>query len=85
MNLCFHFNKFPTVLEGYCDANWATDNDEVSSNIEYVFTLGGGAISWKSSKQTCIAPFPMDSEFIALELAGQDDKWLKYMLGDIPL
>ncbi|KAL0328143.1 UNVERIFIED_CONTAM: hypothetical protein Scaly_2246900 [Sesamum calycinum] len=29
MNLSLHFNNFPAVLEGYCDANWVTDNDEV--------------------------------------------------------
>ncbi|KAK4394090.1 Copia protein [Sesamum angolense] len=29
MNLCLHFNKFPPVLEGFCDANWITDNDKV--------------------------------------------------------
>ncbi|KAL0436495.1 UNVERIFIED_CONTAM: Retrovirus-related Pol polyprotein from transposon TNT 1-94 [Sesamum radiatum] len=72
MNLCLHFNKYPAVLEGFCDANWVTDNDEVSSTSGYVFTLGGGAISWKSAKQTCIARSTMESEFIALELAGQE-------------
>ncbi|KAK4395818.1 hypothetical protein Sango_1736100 [Sesamum angolense] len=67
MNLCLHFNKYPVVLEGFCDVNWVTDNDEVSSTSGYVFTSGGGVISWKSTKQTCIA-----LEFIALELAGQE-------------
>ncbi|KAK4402771.1 hypothetical protein Sango_1017800 [Sesamum angolense] len=28
------------VLEGFCDANWVTDNDEVSSTSGNVFTLG---------------------------------------------
>jgi len=39
---CLHFNKFPAVLEGYCDANWISDNDEVSSTSGYVFTLVEG-------------------------------------------
>ncbi|KAL0342876.1 UNVERIFIED_CONTAM: Retrovirus-related Pol polyprotein from transposon RE2 [Sesamum angustifolium] len=34
------------------------------------YLKGGGAISWKSAKQTCIAHSTMESEFIALELAG---------------
>ncbi|XP_070001881.1 uncharacterized protein [Nicotiana sylvestris] len=58
-------------LKGFCDANWVTDNDEVSSTSGYVFTLGAGAISWKSSKLTCIARSNMESEFIALRLAGK--------------
>ena len=50
INWSLQFSKFPAVLEGYCDANWVSDNDEVSSTSGYVFTLGGGAISWKSAK-----------------------------------
>ena len=50
MDSYLHFIKFPTVLEGSCDANWVSANDEVSSTSAYVFTLGGGAISWKSAK-----------------------------------
>ena len=41
MDWCLHFSKFPTVLEGFCDANWVTDNDVVSSTSGYVFKLGG--------------------------------------------
>ena len=75
LDLGLHFNKFPTVLEGFCDANWVIDNDEVSSTSGYVFTLCGGAISWKSTKQTCIARFTMEFEFITLELVGQEVEW----------
>lgn len=73
------------MLEGYCDANWVSDSDEVSSTSGYVFTLGGGAISWKSGKQTCIAGSTMESEFIALELATHEAKWLRELLADVPL
>jgi len=85
MDWCLHFCKFPSVLEGFCDANWVTDNDEVSSTSGYIFTLGGGAISWKSSKQTCIARSTMESEFISLDLAGQEAEWLRNLLVDVPL
>ncbi|KAA0056672.1 ty1-copia retrotransposon protein [Cucumis melo var. makuwa] len=85
IDYCLHFNKFHVVLEGYCDANWVTDNDEVNSTSGYVFLLGGGAISWKSTKQTCIARSTMESEFIVLELAGQEAEWIKNLLGDVPL
>ena len=72
MDWCLHFCKFPIVLEGFCDANLVTDNDEVSSTSGYVFTLGGGTISWKSTKQTCIARSTMESKCIALDLASQE-------------
>ena len=35
----------PKVLEGYCDANWISDVDELYATSGYVFSLGGGAIS----------------------------------------
>nr|XP_010317483.1 uncharacterized protein LOC104646105 [Solanum lycopersicum] len=65
--------------------DWVTDNDEVSSTIGYVFTLGVGAISWKSSKQTCITHSTIELEFIALELAGKEVEWMRNLLADMPL
>ena len=74
MDWCLHFCKFSAALEGFCDANWVADNDEVSSTSDYVFTLGEGAILWMSAKQTRIARSTMESEFITLELACQEAK-----------
>jgi len=51
----------------------------------YVFTLTGDAISWKSSKQTCVAKPIMEYEFIALELVGHEAEWLRSILTYIPL
>ena len=73
------------MLEEFCDANWVCDNDKVSSTSGYVFTLGGGAISWNSAMHTCIAQSNMEAGFIALELAGQEAEWLKVLLANMPL
>ena len=48
-----HYNKYLAVIEGYSDTNWITGSNDVKSTSGYVFILGGGAVSWKSSKQTC--------------------------------
>ena len=74
---------FPSVLEGYSDANWISDSDELKSTSGYVITLGGGAVSWKSSKQTVTARSTMESEFDALEKAGTEAEWLRNLLIDI--
>jgi len=42
------------VLEGYSDVNWISYVDEMKATSEYVFTLGGGVVSWKSCKQTIL-------------------------------
>ena len=84
MNLGLTYTGRPTVLEGYCDANWISNNDKTNSTSGYIFTLGGGAISWKSSKQTCNARSTMESEFVALEKVGTEAEWLRNLFVDIP-
>ena len=70
------YTRYPSVIEGFSDANWIFDSLESKSTSGYIFTLGGGAISWKSSKQTCIARSTMESEFIALDKAEEEAEWL---------
>lgn len=85
LNYELKYAGFPSVLEGYSDANWISDSDETKSTSGYVFTLGGGAVSWKSSKQTIITRSTMESEFVALEKASTEAEWLRNLLADIPL
>lgn len=90
-DLGLHYTKYPAVLKGYCDvlkgycdANWISDMRDSKSTSGYVFTLGGAAVSWKSSKQTCIARSTMESEFIALDKASEEAEWLRQFVEDIP-
>ena len=81
--LCF--SGFPSVLEGFSDANWILNLDEMKSTSGYVFILSGSAVSWKSVKQTCITRSTMEVEFIALEKASSEVEWLRNLLTNIPL
>ena len=45
MSYGIHYNGHPKVLEGYCDANWISNADELYATSGYVFSLGGGAVS----------------------------------------
>ena len=57
-------------IVGYSDFDYAKDNRKSTSG--YVFTLAGGAISWKSSKQIVTTSSTMYAEFIACyEATGQ--------------
>ena len=60
-NYDLFYKKYPAVLEGFCDADWNTLSGDSLSTTGYVFTLGGAAISWKSTKQSCIARSTMES------------------------
>ncbi|XP_075074624.1 uncharacterized protein LOC142162200 [Nicotiana tabacum] len=83
LGICY--NGFPNVLEGYSDASWITSINDNKSTSGWIFTLGGGAISWASKKQTCISHSTMESEFIALVATGKEAEWLRNMLLDIKL
>ncbi|KAL4028492.1 hypothetical protein IC575_011689 [Cucumis melo] len=71
-NYGLHYTRYPIVLEGYNDANWISSTKDSKSTSSYIFTFGGGVVSWKSSKQTCVARSTMEYEFIALNKAGEE-------------
>ncbi|RVW41670.1 Retrovirus-related Pol polyprotein from transposon TNT 1-94 [Vitis vinifera] len=60
------------------------DLGEVDTILDWVFTLGGGAVSWGSKKQTCISHSTMEAEFIALAATGKEAEWLRDLMMDIP-
>ncbi|GKC97506.1 zinc finger, CCHC-type containing protein [Tanacetum coccineum] len=66
------YTGYPSVLEGYTDASWISNIEDNSSTSGLVFLLGGGAISWAFKKQTCITGSTMESEFVALAIAGKE-------------
>ena len=43
------------IVTGYTDASFQTDKDDSKSQSSYVFTINGGAVSWKSSKQETLS------------------------------
>jgi hypothetical protein len=60
---------------GYSDSDYAGHNRKSTSG--YVFTLAGGAISWKSCKQTVTTSSTMYAEFVAYYEATGQVNWLK--------
>ena len=48
-----------------------------------MFTLGGGAISWRSVKQSSIVDSIMEAEYIAASEAAKEAVWLKNFLLDL--
>jgi hypothetical protein len=85
MSLGIHYTGYPTVLEGFCDANWISDADEIYATSGYVFSLGGGVVSWKSCKQTILTWSTMEAELTALNAASVEAEWLCELLMDLPV
>nr|GEX30777.1 hypothetical protein [Tanacetum cinerariifolium] len=49
---------------GFCDASWQCDKDDTKSQTGYVVVVNGGAVDWKSKKQTTIAMHPAQAEYV---------------------
>ena len=62
---------------GYSDSDYAGCQDSKRSTSGYIYMLAGGAISWKSAKQTLIASSTMAAEFIACFEASNHGIWLR--------
>ena len=48
-----------------------------------VFTLGGGAVIWRSVKQSAISDSTMEAEYIAASEAAKEIVWLKKFYSDL--
>ncbi|KAL0451802.1 UNVERIFIED_CONTAM: Retrovirus-related Pol polyprotein from transposon TNT 1-94 [Sesamum latifolium] len=70
VSLVIYYGRFPAVLEGYSDASWIAKNFGSNGCSGYVFTLGGGAVSWKSAKQTLITRSTFEVELCVLDTTG---------------
>ncbi|KAK8624299.1 hypothetical protein V6N13_065646 [Hibiscus sabdariffa] len=79
-----HYSRDPAILEGYSDASWISDIQDTKGTSGYAFTLGGGVVSWKSSRQTIITRSTIESEVVALDKTGEEAEWLRQFLEDIP-
>ncbi|GKC77688.1 hypothetical protein Tco_1128462 [Tanacetum coccineum] len=64
-------------VDFYCDAEFETDRDDTKSQTGYVFILNGGAVDWKSSKQSITAMSATEAEYIAAS------EWKLFGLGSL--
>jgi len=70
-------------LKGFTDASFASDRDDSKSISGYVFTLNGGAVSWKSSKQATVADSTTEAEYIAASEAAKEAVWMKKFISEL--
>jgi hypothetical protein len=68
------------VVNGYTDASFQTDTDDSQSQSGFVFTINGGAVSWKSSKQETVTDSTAEAEYIAASGAAKEGVWMRRFL-----
>ncbi|GAA0174725.1 hypothetical protein LIER_28058 [Lithospermum erythrorhizon] len=65
------------VLEAYTDVDMAEDVDSKRSTSGYIFTFGGGAVSWQSKLKKCVALSTTEEEYIAITECCKELLWMK--------
>ena len=70
-------------VEGHTDSSFQSDRDDSKSVSGYVFTLNGGAVSWKSSKQQTVADSTTEAEYIAASEAAKEAVWMKKFITEL--
>uniref|UniRef100_A0A803KP57 Reverse transcriptase Ty1/copia-type domain-containing protein n=1 Tax=Chenopodium quinoa TaxID=63459 RepID=A0A803KP57_CHEQI len=54
-SVCLEFGRDANRNVGFCDSDYGGDLDDRKSTSDYVFTLGGTAVSWQYSIQVVVA------------------------------
>ncbi|TYK23870.1 gag/pol protein [Cucumis melo var. makuwa] len=68
------------ILTGYSDSDFQSDKHVKKSISGSVFTQNGGAVVWRSTKQSCIVDSTIEVEYVAACEAAKGAIWLKKFL-----
>ena len=71
------------IVKGYTNTGFMTDPDDSKAQSGYVFTLNGGAVSWKSSKQNTVADSTTEVEYVTASEAAKEGFWLKKFVTEL--
>ena len=69
--------------EGFCDSDYAGDENDFKSTSGIVIFLGLTIICWYVSKQTTTAQSSSDAEAIAMNFASKEVVWIRGLLSEL--
>lgn len=71
------------ILECYSDSDHGGDQTTGRSTSGILCLYSGGAISWTSRRQTCVAISSTEAELVAASEAAREIVWIKRLFGEI--
>ena len=80
---CICFTGASLKLQGYVDADFASDIDSRKSTTGFVFTLGGTATSWALNLQKIVTLSTIEAEYVAATEAKKEMIWLHDFLDEL--
>ncbi|GKG43268.1 hypothetical protein Tco_0479952, partial [Tanacetum coccineum] len=67
----------------YTDDGYLTDAGDLKSQTGYVFTLNGGVVDWKNTKQSIFATLFAEAEYkVALD-ASKEAVWVRKFIDEL--
>ncbi|GKB71633.1 putative RNA-directed DNA polymerase, partial [Tanacetum coccineum] len=77
------FGNGKPMLVGFTDSDMAGNKDNMKSTSGYLMTFAGGAVSWQSRLQKCVALSTTEAEYMAATEACKELLWLKRFLQEL--
>jgi transposase InsO family protein len=77
------FGDEKPMLVCYTDSDMAGNKDNMKSTSGYLMTFAGGAVSWQSRLQKCVALSTTEAEYMAATEACKELLWLKRFLQEL--
>ncbi|XP_061343798.1 secreted RxLR effector protein 161-like [Gastrolobium bilobum] len=71
------------IVKGFTDASFQSDKDDCKSQSGFIYTLNGGAVSWKSSKKETTTDSTTEVEYIAASEAAKEAVWIKKFVAEL--
>ena len=81
-NLWLTFGGQTKTVEGFCDADWASQKHWHSIS-GFSFHYGVGAVSWSSKKQNVMSLLSMEAEYIVQTHAAKEAIWLRGFMNEM--
>ncbi|CAI7927912.1 unnamed protein product [Closterium sp. NIES-54] len=72
----------PVVLTGHAVASWVDDSATQRSSQGYIFILGSGSVSWRSTRSSSVLSSSCEAKIYAGAMAAQELRWLTYLQTD---